>query len=95
MRNFLRREGAPFLGLCEYTGRPDAARARSYFYDGRRSVLLYTERAQFYNRNRIRGIKVWVGGVGVCGVGWGGVGAGLRQRLGCCPFAWNSLICFE
>jgi U3 small nucleolar RNA-associated protein 25 len=57
VRNFLRAENASFLGLCEYTDRGDMARARSYFADGRRRVLLYTERAQFYNRHRIRGLK--------------------------------------
>jgi U3 small nucleolar RNA-associated protein 25 len=57
VRNFLRAESASFLGLCEYTERADMARARSYFADGRRRVLVYTERAQFYNRHRIRGVK--------------------------------------
>ena len=57
VRNFLRSESASFLGLCEYTERADMARARSYFADGRRRVLVYTERAQFYNRHRIRGVK--------------------------------------
>lgn len=57
VRNFLRSEQASFVGLCEYTDRKDMSRARTYFADGRRRVLLYTERAQFYNRHRIRGIK--------------------------------------
>lgn len=57
VRNYLRAESASFLGLCEYTERADMARARSYFADGRRRVLVYTERAQFYNRHRIRGVK--------------------------------------
>jgi U3 small nucleolar RNA-associated protein 25 len=60
VRNFLRAESASFLGLCEYTERADMARARSYFADGRRRVLVYTERAQFYNRHRLRGVKdIW------------------------------------
>ncbi|KAL4425892.1 hypothetical protein ABPG75_009908 [Micractinium tetrahymenae] len=57
VRNYLRQEMASFLGLCEYTERADAARARSYFFDRRKRVLLYTERAQFYNRHRIRGAQ--------------------------------------
>jgi U3 small nucleolar RNA-associated protein 25 len=57
VRNFLRGELASFLGLCEYTERADAARARAYFFDRRKQVLLYTERAQFYNRHRIRGAR--------------------------------------
>jgi len=57
VRNFLRAESASFVGLCEYNERSDMARARAYFADGRRRVLLYTERAQFYNRHRIRGVK--------------------------------------
>jgi U3 small nucleolar RNA-associated protein 25 len=57
VRNFLRAESASFLGLCEYTARGDMARARSFFADGRRRVLLYTERAQFYSRHRVRGVR--------------------------------------
>lgn len=57
MRNFLRAEAASFLGLCEYTDRGDAARARSYFFDRRKDLLLYTERAQFYGRHRLRGAR--------------------------------------
>jgi hypothetical protein len=58
VRNYLREEMASFLGLCEYMERADAARARAYFFDRRKSLLLYTERGQFYNRHRIRGAKV-------------------------------------
>lgn len=38
VRNYLRQEMASFLGLCEYTERADAARARSYFFDRRKRV---------------------------------------------------------
>lgn len=57
VRNYLREQAASFVGLCEYTDPKDMSRARSYFLDGRRRVLVYTERAQFFNRHRIRGIK--------------------------------------
>jgi len=57
VRNYLREQAASFVTLSEYSDRKDMARARSYFADGRRRVLVYTERAQFYNRHRIRGIK--------------------------------------
>jgi U3 small nucleolar RNA-associated protein 25 len=57
VRNFLKAESASFLALSEYTDRGDAARARTYFADGRKRVLVYTERAQFYNRHRLRGAK--------------------------------------
>ena len=57
VRNYLRREAASFVVLSEYTTPQDMARARNYFCDGRRRVLLYTERCHFYNRHRIRGIK--------------------------------------
>ena len=57
VRNFLRKEAASFVVLSEYTTPQDMSRARNYFNDGRRRVLLYTERCHFYNRHRIRGIK--------------------------------------
>ncbi|KAI8107879.1 hypothetical protein M9435_002906 [Picochlorum sp. BPE23] len=57
VRNYLRQEAASFVTLSEYSDTKDMARARSYFADARRRVLVYTERAQFYNRHRIRGIR--------------------------------------
>lgn len=57
VRNYLRKEAASFVALSEYSDPKDMARARAYFADKRRRVLIYTERAQFYNRHRIRGIK--------------------------------------
>ena len=42
---------------CEYTPLSDTGRARSFFADGRVTLLLYTERAHFYHRFRIRGAR--------------------------------------
>ncbi|DBA80702.1 TPA: hypothetical protein ACH3X1_007943 [Trebouxia sp. C0004] len=58
LRNFLKEEGASFVGLCEYTKYSDVSRGRSNFFHGRRRIMLYTERAHFYHRYRLRGIKV-------------------------------------
>jgi Utp25, U3 small nucleolar RNA-associated SSU processome protein 25 len=44
--------------VSEYAGHSEAARARSHFADGRAPLLLYTERAHFYHRHRLRGIRV-------------------------------------
>lgn len=57
LRNFLKEEGASFVGLCEYTKHSDVSRGRSNFFHGRRRIMLYTERAHFYHRYRLRGIK--------------------------------------
>jgi Utp25, U3 small nucleolar RNA-associated SSU processome protein 25 len=51
-------EAAEFAQVSEYAGHSDAARARSHFADGRAPLLLYTERAHFYHRHRLRGIRV-------------------------------------
>ena len=64
MRNFLTQEEADFASVCEYTSPPDVTAARSRFFHRHRRVLLYTERAHFYNRHMIRGIKVRGGGWG-------------------------------
>lgn len=58
LRNFLKDEGASFVGLCEYTKHSDVSRGRSNFFHGRRRIMLYTERAHFYHRYRLRGVKV-------------------------------------
>ena len=57
VRNLLTAEDVSFAVTSEYTDPRDAARARSIFADGRKRVLLVTERAHFYFRRRIRGVR--------------------------------------
>ncbi|KAG6543850.1 hypothetical protein Mapa_014690 [Marchantia paleacea] len=57
LRNFLKSQSASFALLGEYTKQSDISRARSWFYHGERKILLYTERAHFFHRYKIRGIK--------------------------------------
>jgi U3 small nucleolar RNA-associated protein 25 len=58
LRNFLKEEDAAFAGLSEYAAPKHAARGRSLFADGRLPLALLTERSHFYNRARVRGVKV-------------------------------------
>lgn len=58
LRNFLKAEDAAFAGLSEYAAPKQAARGRSLFADGRLPLALLTERSHFYNRARVRGVKV-------------------------------------
>jgi len=58
LRNFLSAEDADlFETISEYTAPPDVTAARSRFYHRRVKLLMYTERAHFYHRHRIRGIR--------------------------------------
>lgn len=50
VRNFMKREGISFAQMCEYTRLPDISRARLNFCQGKRHLLLYTERLHFYRR---------------------------------------------
>ncbi|GFR41586.1 hypothetical protein Agub_g2307, partial [Astrephomene gubernaculifera] len=58
LRNALRADDSADLAvISEYSSGSEVTRARARFFHGQRRVLLYTERAHFYNRHRIRGIK--------------------------------------
>ncbi|KAK6923621.1 U3 small nucleolar RNA-associated protein 25 [Dillenia turbinata] len=57
IRNFLKSQNASFCLLGEYTKQSDISRARVWFFEGRRKIMLYTERAHFYHRYKIRGIQ--------------------------------------
>ncbi|KHN15317.1 U3 small nucleolar RNA-associated protein 25, partial [Glycine soja] len=40
-----------------YTTQSDISRARVWFYEGKRKILVYTERSHFYHRYKIRGVQ--------------------------------------
>ncbi|PWA72213.1 Digestive organ expansion factor, predicted [Artemisia annua] len=52
VRNFLKSEDASMD-----TKNSDISRARGWFFQGKRKIMLYTERAHFYYRHKIRGIQ--------------------------------------
>ncbi|XP_061355845.1 protein NUCLEOLAR FACTOR 1 [Gastrolobium bilobum] len=58
IRNFLKSQNASFCLLGEYTTQSDVSRARLWFYERRRKIMLYTERSHFYHRYKvIRGVQ--------------------------------------
>ncbi|KAL4564389.1 hypothetical protein LXL04_028453 [Taraxacum kok-saghyz] len=57
VRNFLKSQDASMCLLGEYTKQSDISRARVWFFQGGRKIMLYTERAHFYHRYKIRGIQ--------------------------------------
>lgn len=57
VRSFLKSQDASMCLLGEYTKQSDISRARVWFFQGKRKIMLYTERAHFYRRYKIRGIQ--------------------------------------
>ena len=57
MRKALSDRLISFVALSEYAERAEADRTRTQFMKGKAKVLLYSERAHFYHRYRVRGAK--------------------------------------
>ncbi|XP_050080847.1 U3 small nucleolar RNA-associated protein 25 homolog [Anopheles maculipalpis] len=57
LRNHFKKEELSFTQICEYTTDAKIARARDMFYHGSKHFLLYSERAHFFRRHRIRGVR--------------------------------------
>ncbi|KAL8259922.1 hypothetical protein R6Q59_027875 [Mikania micrantha] len=57
VRNFLKSQDASMCLLAENTVKSDISRSRVMFFQGTKKIMLYTERALFYHRYKIRGIQ--------------------------------------
>lgn len=57
IRNFFKKEEINFTQICEYTKDNKISRARTLFYHGSAHFLLYSERAHFFRRMRIKGVR--------------------------------------
>jgi len=57
LRNYFKREALECAQISEYSQQKEVQRARTYFQQGKRPFLLFTERFYFFFRYRIRGIK--------------------------------------
>lgn len=57
IRNYFKKEEINFTQICEYTKDNKISRARTLFYHGGAHFLLYSERAHFFRRNRVKGVR--------------------------------------
>ncbi|PIN11545.1 hypothetical protein CDL12_15848 [Handroanthus impetiginosus] len=57
LRNYLKSQGASFCLFGEYIKRNDISHVRGQFFRGEKKIMLYTERAHFYYRYKIRGVQ--------------------------------------
>lgn len=57
IRNYLKKEETNFTQICEYTKENKISRARTLFYHGGAHFMLYSERAHFFRRTRVKGIR--------------------------------------
>lgn len=57
LRNYFKQEMVNFVQISEYTKKEKLARARDIFFHSGVPILLYSERAHFFRRTRIKGIR--------------------------------------
>ncbi|KAL3625165.1 hypothetical protein CASFOL_030619 [Castilleja foliolosa] len=57
LRNYLKSQSASFCLFGEYIKRNDISHVRGQFFRGEKKIMLYTERAHFYYRYKIRGVQ--------------------------------------
>ncbi|XP_066359435.1 protein NUCLEOLAR FACTOR 1-like isoform X1 [Miscanthus floridulus] len=55
--NFIKSKEASFCRIGEATSQQDISRSRLWFFEGKKKILLYSERSHFYHRYKIRGTK--------------------------------------
>ncbi|XP_030369127.1 digestive organ expansion factor homolog [Scaptodrosophila lebanonensis] len=57
LRNHFKKEMISFVQISEYTKKEKVSRARDIFFHSGAPFLLYSERAHFFRRTRIKGIR--------------------------------------
>jgi U3 small nucleolar RNA-associated protein 25 len=57
LRNLLLKREADFVSVTEYARVSEVSRGRARFLQGRKSIMLYTGRAHFFLRHRIKGAR--------------------------------------
>lgn len=57
IRNYFKKETMSYVQICEYTKDAKIARARDMFFHSSAHFLVYSERAHFFRRARVKGIR--------------------------------------
>ena len=57
VRNWMTKTDVDFQEISEYTLAKTTAKARDHFFHGECHFLLYTERAHFYKRYNLKGVR--------------------------------------
>jgi U3 small nucleolar RNA-associated protein 25 len=57
VRNLLLKQEASFVSVTEYARVSEISRGRARFHQGRKDIMLYTGRAHFFLRHKIKGVR--------------------------------------
>ena len=57
VRNLLLKQEASFVSVTEYARVSEVSRGRARFHQGRKHIMLYTGRAHFFLRHKIKGVR--------------------------------------